>query len=68
MPDGKHYNDEDIGAAITAGSVTVDQLRDSCNRVMSGWHVRQPSPPTRHLPGRTYTIEPLMRGLGLRAG
>jgi len=38
MPNGDHYNDEAIGAAITNGSVTVDQLRDSCNRIMSGWY------------------------------
>ena len=39
MPQGKFFTEEKIMAAIAAKNVTVDQLHDSCVRIMSGWYV-----------------------------
>ena len=38
MPDGGHYNQQSINAALAVKNVTTDQLHDSCVRIMSGWY------------------------------
>jgi beta-glucosidase len=38
MPTGKHFNEDAIFAAIANKTVTVEQLHDSCLRIMSGWY------------------------------
>lgn len=38
MPDGGHFNQATITAAIKVGNVSTDQLHDSCLRIMRGWY------------------------------
>jgi len=38
MPDPRYFNQDTIKAGLAAGNFTEARLRDSCNRIMSGWY------------------------------
>ena len=45
MPTNEWYNNASITAALGVGNITVDQIHDSCMRIMSGWYAPFTFPP-----------------------